>query len=117
MGGESKIKRFILVVLLAALLLAGCSPRITEGEVIDKEFSPAHSITSASPVMISNGKSITTILVPRTYTYPAEWRITILGYDEDGNRVTETFRVTEEVFDATEIGAKFVWDESMEPSY
>lgn len=50
------------------------------------------------PIVSSNGKTTTTILIPRTENVPDEWYIKIQSVetDEDGKREKATYRVPEE---------------------
>lgn len=98
------------------ILLSGCSNKITSGEVIDKTFTPAHTETRLIPVVRSNGKHSYTTLVPYIYHYPDTWKITIRDFDDNGNELTETFRVTEDVYNSVDIEDEFVYDEDFEPN-
>lgn len=97
------------------ILLIGCEPKITSGEVIDKEFVPEHWETHYVTQVRFIGKTAYTTVVPMLYHYPDKWTITIVGYDSNGERVTETFRVSENVYDTVSIGDEFVYDKEMEP--
>lgn len=110
------MKRKILSVLLILLVLYGCTPTITSGEVIDKEFEPAHVELRYIPVVHSNGKTTYTTTMLYTYYYPDTYRIVIRGVDSSGEQQTERFRVTKEVYDAVTIGAEFVYMDEMKPS-
>ena len=89
-----------LLLLLIPILLSGCQNSITQGEVIEKEFTPSH-----------------TTLVPFIYSYSDSWKITIQSYDEEtGENSTATYRVTENVYNSVEIGSEFIYDENMKPS-
>lgn len=108
----------ILAVLLALAFLAllpGCAKKITQGEVSDKTFSPAHNEYRIIPIVISNGKTFTTYFMPYVYRYPDTWTITISGQDEDGNVKTAVYRVTKTVFDSAPVGSEFVYKSDMEP--
>lgn len=98
-------KRIISLVLI--VLLAASSEKIVKGEVVDKTFSPAYVRTALIPICISNGKTMTTRLIPYVYRYPDTWTITISGPGEGGKTETATYRVTQEVFDAVPLGAEF----------
>lgn len=111
---RSKAWAAILAVILL-FSLSGCEPKITEGEVVEKEFSPEHTQRVMVPVVHSNGKTSFTTYVPYFYHYSDKWTITIEGCTEEGETVQETFRVTKEVYDAVEIGFEFVYQEDMEP--
>lgn len=114
---EKKIflRRTFALVLAALMLLAfvsflmGCSKKITQGEVVDKTFSPAHVQTMLVPVCISNGKTMTTYFIPYVYQYPDTWKITISAKGADGKIETATYRVTKEIFDTVQIGTEFIY--------
>lgn len=112
------MKRAALVALVVVLLLSisGCSGKITSGEVIEKSFTPAYSTVRIIPLFISNGKTSHVVYVPYTYHYSDKWEITIAAWDEKEKEMqTATYRVTEEVYEAVEIGAEFVYDKDMKP--
>lgn len=112
------MKRAVFVVLAVALLLglSGCSGKITSGEVVEKNFTPAHSEVRLIPFVISNGKSVSTGIIPYVYRYSDRWEVTIAAWDEEEKKMqTATYRVTEEVYEAVEIGAEFVYDKDMKP--
>ncbi len=112
------MKRAVLVVLAVVLLLvlSGCSCKITSGEVVEKNFTPAHSETRIIPLVISNGKTSHVMVIPYVYHYSDRWEITIAAWDEEEKKMqTATYRVTAEVYKAVEIGAEFVYDKDMEP--
>ena len=108
--------RFALCVLLLVILLAGCSKTVTEGEVISKEFTPAHTQTALIPVIHTNGKTPYTTFVPFIYYYNDKWEVTIQQYDDEQQEMLfATYRVTEEVYNAVTIGSEFVYSSDMEP--
>ena len=112
------MKRAVFAVLAVALLLvlSGCSGKITSGEVVEKNFTPAHSETRIIPLVISNGKTSRVMPIPYVYHYSDKWEITIAAWDEKEKEMqTATYRVTEEVYEAVEIGAEFVYDKDMKP--
>nr|DAU83755.1 MAG TPA: protein of unknown function (DUF4969) [Caudoviricetes sp.] len=106
-----------LLLLLIPILLSGCQNSITQGEVIEKEFTPSHTEVMLVPLVHSNGKTSYTTLVPFIYSYSDSWKITIQSYDkETGENSTATYRVTENVYNSVEIGSEFIYDENMKPS-
>lgn len=110
------MKRSIALLALMLTLLVGCGERITRGEVIDKKYTKAHTQVMMIPLVMSSGKTITTTIIPYIYRYPDRWEITIQQHDtEDGVRVTATYRVTQEVYDAVNLHDEFVYDKDMEP--
>lgn len=112
---ERMRRRILSVLLLSLLLLTGCGAEITEGEVIQKEFTPAHTKLRMIPVVYSNGKTTHTAIIPYVYSYSDKWTITIRAYSEDGEEIRETFRVSEQVYDETELGSEFIYTDDMEP--
>ena len=108
-----KIKVF-LSILLIALIFGGCSQNLTQGEVIKKEFTPAHSETTILPVVTTDGENMSTIFVPYVYYYSDTYKITIRDYI-DNEEQTATYRVTEEVYDSVDIGNEFIYSKEYEP--
>lgn len=111
------MKKLLAAIAAASLVfISGCTQnKITSGEVIDKEFTPAHSNTRMVPVTTFNGKTSRTILVPYAYHYSDNWEITIRDYNEEKNELTATYRVTEDVYNSVDIGDEFVYQEDFEP--
>lgn len=60
---KRKIVAFIGILLIFSIL-TGCSKAITEGEVISKEFTPAHTQIMFIPIVHTNGKTSYTTLIP-----------------------------------------------------
>lgn len=112
---ETKRMISVLAATVALFALAGCSQKITSGEVIGKQFTPAHTEVRLTPIVISNGKTTTTSIVPFTYYYPDTYTITISGLDKNGEQQAATYRVTEEVYDAVAVGSEFVYVDDMQP--
>ena len=112
---KRKIVAFIGILLIFSIL-TGCSKAITEGEVISKEFTPAHTQIMFIPIVDTNGKTSYTTLVPFIYYYNEKWEVTIQQYDDEQKEMlSATYRITEEVFDAVTIGSEFVYSNDMEP--
>lgn len=112
---KRKIVAFIGILLFFSIL-TGCSKAITEGEVISKEFTPAHTQIMFIPIVHTNGKTSYTTLIPFIYYYNDKWEVTIQQYDDEQKEMlSATYRITEEVFDAVTIGSEFVYSNDMEP--
>ena len=112
---KRKIVAFIGILLIFSIL-TGCSKAITEGEVISKEFTPAHTQIMFIPIVPTNGKTSYTTLIPFIYYYNDKWEVTIQQYDDEQKEMlSATYRITEEVFDAVTIGSEFVYSNDMEP--
>ena len=101
----------IAILLVFVLFLSACSPKITSGEVYDKEYREAFTTVSFYPLIISNGKTTTTTMVPYTVYYPERWAIFIKSF-EDGEWITEDFYVSEAVYNSINIGDMFEYDEN-----
>lgn len=104
-------KIIILGLLVFVLFLSACSPKITSGEVYDKEYREAFTTVSFYPLIISNGKTTTTTMVPYTVYYPERWVIFIKSF-EDGEWITEDFYVSGAVYNSINIGDMFEYDEN-----
>ena len=108
--------RRIALLVLMFLLLVGCGAKITSGEVIDKKYTKAHTQVIMVPLVMSNGKTTTTTIIPYLYHYADRWEITIRQYDaENGAEVTATYSVTQDVYDAVNLHDEFVYNKDMEP--
>lgn len=101
----------IAILLVFVLFLSACSPKITSGEVYDKEYREAFATVSIYPVVTYNGKTSTTTYVPYTIYYPERWVIFIRSF-EDGEWITEDFYVSEAVYNSINIGDMFEYDEN-----
>lgn len=96
----------LIAVLVWLLIEALSPPKITEGEVYEKEFIPAYNQMMIIPIVISNGKTTTTMMIPYMYYYPDSWVIKIKDF-QDNKWVTEDFYVSEEIYNAVTIGSEF----------
>lgn len=101
----------IAILIVFVLFLSACSPKITSGEVYDKEHRDAFVTVSVYPVVTYNGKTSTTTMVPYTVYYPERWVIFIKSF-EDGEWITEDFYVAEAVYNSINIGDMFEYDEN-----
>ena len=101
----------IAILLVFVLFLSACSPKITSGEVYDKEYREDFVTVSFYPVVTYNGKTLTTTIVPYTVYYPERWVIFIKSF-EDGEWITEDFYVSETMYNSINIGDMFEYDEN-----
>lgn len=105
-------KLFITICLLLCLMLVGCNNTITEGEVYNKEYRDSKVIVIPMTMVHSNGKITYTTIVPITWYYPERYVIFIKAYDsKSGEWKTEDYYVEKDVYDSTNIGDYFVFDE------
>ena len=100
-----------LICILLVVSLCGCSNAIAEGEVYKKEYREAHTQVMFLPLIISNGKTTSTIMVPYFLHYPDRYVIFIKAY-QDKEWKTEDFYVSKEVYDSIKIGDMFLYDEA-----
>lgn len=112
----TKSVTFILTIILTILLLfsfTGCSKQEPfEGEICKLEYQPAYTTTTLIPIIISNGKTTTTILVPYIFYYPDRWYVQVREYvGEYEEFVYHECWVTEEVFNSLSVGDWFVYNE------
>lgn len=96
-------KLLMVVMMLVALVLAGCGHDISEGMIVDKSKTEAY--TSVMP--ISTGKR--TIFVPQYHS--AKYYLHVEGVDKNGKEVTEQFSVSKEAYENYQIGDHFVHQE------
>lgn len=99
-----------LICILLVVSLCGCSNEITEGEVYKKEYREEYTTVMMLPLCISNGKTITTTIIPYVVHYPDRYVIFIKAY-QDEEWKTEDFYVSKEVYDSINIGDMFLYDE------
>lgn len=117
----SKIRNcffFLILSIIAAcfvltalkVLLSVNETRLTEGEVYDKSFTAAHSQTLMLPMVHSIGKTTLTTMMPYIRNYPDTYSISIRDF-QDGEWITATYYVSEDVYNDVEIGDIFKYDE------
>lgn len=115
----SRIIKKATIVALAVVLainLCGCSEKIRSGEIINKEYTPAHKETKHIPITIYTGKFFSTVMIPQIFSYDDKWEITIRKLDErKSDYLTATYIVTKDVFESYNIGEQFEYTESMNP--
>lgn len=105
------MKRIICIVTLVFLILTlwGCEDKIAEGEVYEKEYRAAHTDVRMMPVVISNGKTTTTTVIPYVVSYPDRYIIHIKAFNGE-EWETEDYYVSKEVYDSVNVGDIFVYD-------
>lgn len=103
-------KTILLTLCLSLLLLlCSCSDAITEGEVYEKEYREAYTTVMILPLVVSTGKTTTTMMIPYVVHYPDRYVIHIKSF-VGGEWVTEDFFVEKEVYDSINIGDMFIYD-------
>ena len=99
----------LLLTALLCLTLCGCAPKLQEGEVYEKTFTPAHTTSMMMPYTISNGKTIIIVMVPVCRHYPDQDEICIKAVQDD-EWITATYYVTEEVYSTVDVGDYFRYE-------
>ena len=93
------MRKFLAIgAVLLTLLLTGCGPRITEGYVIDKSYSPSFMYTTQSCSGGYNNQP--RICTPIFHHTPESWRLDI-DYPGDGSGWVS---VSEADFEAHNVG-------------
>ena len=101
----------LLMVLITCLsVFCSCGNKITEGEVHEKEYREEFTTIMSFPLVISNGKTTTTTIIPYVVHYPERYVIHIKAF-QDGEWVTEDFYVSKDVYDTINVGDMFEYDE------
>lgn len=109
----------ILAIIIILLSLSGCS-LITEGKIIEKKFTPAHTETLLVPIVMSTGTSTFTNFIPVTRDYEDQWVIIFEGVNEEGETDIRKVYTDEETYNSHEVGDNFVYVEDRdedEPEY
>ena len=106
------VKKLLVLSLIVLLLVSTCScgQKLTEGEVYSKEFMEARTQVRLIPMVISNGKTTTTTVLPYVYHYPDRWLIKIREPNGDGTYITAEYYISKEVYDSVNIGDTFFYD-------
>ena len=93
-----------MIICLIAILVS-CSGGIKEGEIFSKEFTPAHTAILLMPVVVSNGKTCTTTMVPMCFYYPDSYSVAIKNYNREAKKKdTRIVYIEKQVYDKVNIG-------------
>lgn len=105
---EKILKRGLLtcISLIIILSLLGCSAKITEGEVYDKEYKEAHKEVKIIPITTYDGKTSRINMIPYVYNYPDRYIIRIKKF-VDNNWEQAEYYVPKEVYDGINVGDQF----------
>lgn len=105
----NKLAKILIAAAVAVVVLAGCGKQLTEGEVYEKQFIPAHTQRMVIPHRIYNGKTSTTILIPYIRYYPDTWKVYIKAFQDDEWKTT-SYCVPEDTYNQVQIGQVFEYD-------
>lgn len=112
------MKKLLLIftILTMVLCCVSCGPKITKGEIVNKEYLEACTkydehfyTTCAGKVFIAHHDYL-------MIDYPERYTIHIKN-EKDGGDTVEIFYVTKEVFEQYQIGDWFEYDETRGDTY
>lgn len=112
------MKKLLSILTLLAMIFCfvSCGPKITKGEIVNKECLEACTKYEEDRQTRIIGK---TVFIDHDYLmidYPERYAIHIKNA-KDGGDVVEIFYVTKEVFEQYQIGDWFEYDESRGDTY
>lgn len=94
-------KWYITLLIIVTLLFTSCnSSGITKGVVIEKNYSPQHTVSGTTPLII--GKTI--IFLPKTTVIAESYTIVIEGVNRYDEKEQVTISLTEEEWNTLEVG-------------
>lgn len=100
----------IIILFATVLILSGCSSKITEGEVYEKEYKEAHTSVAVVPITTYNGKTSSVHMIPYVYRYPDRYIIKIKKF-EDNEWKQADYYVPKDVYDGINVGDQFEYVE------
>lgn len=100
----------LIIILIIVISLSGCSVKITEGEVYDKEYKEAHKKVMIIPITTYNGKTSSIHMIPYVYNYPDRYIIRIKKFIDNNWKQAEYY-VPKEVYDSINVGDQFEYVE------
>lgn len=110
---KNLIKRthFAIYALLAVVLLGawGCNG-ITEGEIVEKWYEPEEQYLMMMPMVISTGKTTTTIMIPYWIYDGEDYCIKIKGVNKKGKEKFKTVYVRGKRWEKLQKGQYFCID-------
>ena len=93
----------LLAILCCVLCLTSCN-KLEEGVVVAKWYEPTHTYVALMPLVISNGKTTTTMMIPYVITDYEDWCVKIKGKYKDEERI-ETIYVSQKLYEYLSIGS------------
>ena len=105
----------IVVILMILFCLTGCSGKITEGEVYEKEYKAAHTEVMIVPITTYNGKTSSVHMIPYFYSYPDRYIIKIKKF-VDNKWEQADYYVPKDVYDGINVGDQFEYAEGRDLS-
>ena len=105
----------IVFMLMILFCLTGCSTKITEGEVYEKEYKAAHTEVMIVPITTYNGESSSVHMIPYVYSFPDRYIIKIKKF-EDNEWKQADYYVPKDVYDGINVGDQFEYVEGRDLS-
>lgn len=102
-----KTRNSTITCLLAILCFVSCSktvPKLKEGYVIEKWYEPTRTYVTMMPMVVSNGKSSTVIMIPFSITDYADWCLKIRG-KYNNEEMIEIIYVSQNQYDSLSLGS------------
>jgi hypothetical protein len=100
-------KRDFLHFLLFSLFLLTSCQKMKCGNVVEKWHEPERIYIKFMPLTISNGKFITTTMVPYRIHDNEDWCVKVTSIDVNGDTITKKYYVDEIAYDTLPVG-KFI---------
>ena len=94
---------YLLAILCCVLCLSSCN-KLEEGDVVEKWYEPTHTYVALMPLIISNGKTTTTMMIPYVITDYEDWCVKIKGKYKEEERI-ETIYVSRKQYECLSIGS------------
>jgi hypothetical protein len=104
------MKKIIAFIIICFLVL-GCGDQIEKGNIINKEFIPAHSYMTMQPIINSNGEITSITYIPITHFISDRYIITIEGYNKNDKKVQQQLYVNKNIYDSYSIGQYYSGDD------
>lgn len=101
---RARSRGLIGAVMLSGALLAGCSSSVESGVVVGKKYYPERDVVTQRCTFYDKNM-VCRHWRPVTSTQAEQWTVTVEGVNGRGeSNATDTWEVSEEVFDRVEIG-------------
>jgi hypothetical protein len=96
---------YALYTLLGCVILTGCN-QLEEGTVVDKHYEPMEQNLVLMPLVMSNGKTTTTTMIPYFVTDNEDYVLHIKGIYR-GEEVIEKVYTSKECYEQMQNGDKW----------
>ena len=99
------LTRYALYTLLVCVILTGCN-HLEEGTVVNKHYEPMEQNLIVMPLIISNGKTTTTMMIPYFITDNEDYVLHIKGIYK-GEEVIEQVYTSKEYYEQMQNGDRW----------